>query len=263
MTGMQVLEVQTRPFHRLRFLNAGKRGGREVEHLPFVTGKVDVLPAGLEALLLTSDLQGVVKGWDGTSHLLGEALVAEYRLLADAGRVPSATRVGVILAGDFYSAPSGDVRGASGDVSGVWQAFASAFAQVVGVQGNHDTFGEGHKTAGNVDLLDVDGVNLLDLHVAGVGGVMGDPLKPLRREETDYLAAVELVLEYRPNILVLHEAPSGGCGQRGKDALTRLLQPHPQVVTVCGHVHWDEPLCRLPGGHTILNVDKRVILLKA
>jgi hypothetical protein len=53
-------------------------------------------------------------------------------------RVPTSL---AILAGDLYSAPGGDVRGATGDLRSVWSAFADAFAWVVGVAGNHDLFG--------------------------------------------------------------------------------------------------------------------------
>ena len=61
---MRLLSLQERPFHRVRFLNAAKRGGTETGHLPFLRGQVDRLPGGLDALLLTGDLQGVMRDWN-------------------------------------------------------------------------------------------------------------------------------------------------------------------------------------------------------
>ena len=50
--------------------------------------------------------------------------------------------IGVLLAGDFYTVPALDRRGGSGDVTAVWKAFGDESSWVVGVPGNHDTFGE-------------------------------------------------------------------------------------------------------------------------
>ena len=49
--------------------------------------------------------------------------------------------IGVLLAGDLYTVPALDRRGGSGDVTAVWRAFGDEFSWVVGVAGNHDTFG--------------------------------------------------------------------------------------------------------------------------
>lgn len=257
---MRLLRLQERPFHRVRFLNAAKRGGTETGHLPFLRGQVDRLPGGLDALLLTGDLQGVVRDWNG-SRLLGLEVVTACASLAEAGLLPDLRRIGVMLAGDLYAAPGGDVRGASGNVTPVWAAFAEAFAWVVGVQGNHDTFDPHPDTLERAHLLDVDGVTLSGLHVAEVGGVIGDPARPARRTEADYLAGVALTLDHRPDVLLLHQAPALGTAQRGDEALSLLLRASPPLMTVCGHVHWDQPLGHLPGGASVLNVDKRVIVL--
>ncbi len=73
-------------------------------------------------------------------RLLGEWLP---QILAESilpGLPLPAGRVGVLLAGDFYTVPSLDKRGGSGDVDSVWQAFGEHFHWVVGVAGNHDTY---------------------------------------------------------------------------------------------------------------------------
>ncbi|GGL08926.1 metallophosphoesterase [Deinococcus radiotolerans] len=257
---MRLLSLRDRPFHRIRFLNAAKWGGTETGHLPFLRGQVDALPNGLDAMLLTGDLQGVVQDWS-ESRLLGLEVVTALAALAAEGRVPPPDRTGVLLAGDLYAAPGGDVRGATGNVAPVWAAFAGAFAWVAGVQGNHDTFDPHPDTLAGAHLLDVLGVTLSGLHVVGVGGVIGDPARPIRRTEADYLAGVTLTLEHCPDVLLLHQAPEMSASQQGDEALSRVLRASPPPLTVCGHVHWAEPLDRLPGGEAVLNVDKRVVVL--
>ncbi|MGL4609879.1 MAG: metallophosphoesterase family protein [Trueperaceae bacterium] len=264
---MAILELETKPFHRIQFMNAGKRGGTVSEMLPLLRGRVDKLPDGLEALLLTSDLQGVVNVWQprGT-RLLGEALATEYAMLAEEGTVPWPEKTGVILAGDFYSAPGGDERGASGDVRAVWQAFAERFRWVVGVEGNHDRFGTSKERDAlmrlpNVHLLENDVVKLDNIVIAGVSGIIGDPSKPARRDEVEFVAALELVLEESPDILILHQGPNGHKQQRGSDLVREILLLQPPKLTVCGHVHWEEPLARMGEDSQVLNVDSRAVLL--
>lgn len=105
---------------------------------------VEILPDGLSAIIITSDLQGRehFKHQTGPQlRLLGEWLP---QVLADSilpGISLPAGRIGVLLAGDFYTVSSLDKRGGSGDVDSVWQAFGEHFDWVVGVAGNHDTFG--------------------------------------------------------------------------------------------------------------------------
>lgn len=70
-----------------------------------------------------------------------------------------------------------------------------------------------------------------------------------------------LALERLPDVLLLHHSPAMGTAQRGDEALSRVLRASPPPLTVCGHVHWDEPLGHLPGGASVLNVDKRVVIL--
>jgi hypothetical protein len=39
-----------------------------------------------------------------------------------------------------------------------------------------------------------------------------------------------------------------------------VIDEHATPLTICGHFHWESPLCGRPGGQ-ILNVDFRVIVL--
>ena len=261
---MRILELDPHPIHRIAFLNAGKRGGVVSEMLPILRGRVDELPAGLAALLLTSDLQGVVRQGPSQNILLGEALAEEYQKLGEQGLVPPLETTGVVLAGDYYSAPGGDVRGASGDVRAVWLAFARRFRWVVGVQGNHDRFGSEEQQQAlsqqpNLHLLDYGCVELDGLRIGGVGGVIGDPQKPTRRSEHDFIAALGLTLEQRPDLLILHQGPQEDSSQRGYEAVAQCINSHLVPLTVCGHVHWDNPLAN--GPNQVLNVDSRAVLL--
>jgi hypothetical protein len=63
-------------------------------------------------------------------------------------------------------------------------------------------------------------------------------------------------------VLVVHEGPAGGAGQRGSPVVGAALGGHDIPLVVCGHVHWDRPVCPRRGGH-VLNVDDRVVVLTA
>ena len=141
---MRIRHIDLRPFHRVRYLNAGRRGRVVSSVLEITRAQVDALPDGVDAIIVASDLQGVVpNSWRarGANVLLGVELACEMAALADDGELPYPERTGVILAGDLYSAPAGNVRGATGDVREVWLAWAERYRWVCGVQGNHDLFG--------------------------------------------------------------------------------------------------------------------------
>ena len=264
---MQIVSLQKKPIHRIQFLNAAKGGGVKSQILSIIQGRVDKMPTGLKAILLTSDLQGVVQVWQlGKTRLLGEELANEYIKLSEQGIVPQPGKTGVILAGDFYSAPDGAKRGASGDVRTVWQAFADNFRWVAGVQGNHDRFGSKQEKQKLVDhpkinLFDYESVTLDNLCLGGVSGIIGDPAKPGRREESNFLSGLELVLESAPDILILHQGPNGGELQPGNELVKETIMKNSVPLIVCGHVHWDEELATIGQSTQIINVDSRAIVL--
>lgn len=259
---MQILSINPQPFHQTPFLNAGRNGGTVRERLPWLRGTVAELPAELDALLITSDLQG--RGVSGAPRpLQGEVVAAEYAQNCAAWGLPQPGRVGVLLSGDYYAAPAADKRGATGDVFPVWQAFAQTFAWVVGVLGNHDTLSN-HDTLATVPaggtLLEAEAVQKGGLCIGGVSGIVGNPRRHARHEWPDYAERVALALAYAPDILLLHTPPHISDTQRGEAALLPLLA-RPHLLTVCGHVHWETPLATLPNGAQVLNVDSRVVLL--
>lgn len=263
---MRPLGADPEPLASIMYRRARAGGGSESASLPVERLRVDAVPEGCRAVLVTGDLQGMASSpYGGNPVLLGVALADYLSVWAAAGLVPDPGKIGVLLTGDLYSASSADVRGASGDVSDVWLAFASAgCAFVVGIAGNHDEISAPQLAAFGPDvrLLDGDRSTVGGMDLAGCGGVVGDPSRPHRRTEAVFLATVKALTTPPPAVLLLHEGPAGDePAQRGNPAVRALLRRRPPALTVCGHVGWERPLARLGDGH-ILNVDGRAILLE-
>jgi hypothetical protein len=71
------------------------------------------------------------------------------------------------------------------------------------------------------------------------------------------------VLAARADLLVLHHGPDARRGElRGHPEVRRALDGSGELLVVCGHVFWPEPLTDLRGGAQVLNVDGRVVLLE-
>jgi hypothetical protein len=249
----------------LGYQQARSGGGTETVRLEVGRLGVARVPDGCDAVLVTGDLQGVAPSpWGGPPVLLGVALADYLEVWAQQGLLPRPDRLGVILAGDLYSAPQADRRGASGEVGDVWLAFAAAGCPlIVGVAGNHDVLpaDDLRELASVATLLDGAWVDRGGFRLAGVGGIIGDPHRPGRRGERPQLAAISAVLADDPDVLVLHEGPPGDQGsQPGNVELGVRLRGNAPALTVCGHVHWNAPLARLGDGH-VLNVDGRAVLL--
>ncbi|MFZ5442177.1 MAG: metallophosphoesterase [Myxococcota bacterium] len=250
--GLTIHHLDEEPGHRVRVLNARPGGGAETAFVPVLRGVVDGLPEPLEGLVLASDLQGVAPDDEGRLELCSVAVVDALVQLELDGAVPPLAACGAVLAGDLYSVPDATKRGGFGDVASAWRAFARRCAWVAGVAGNHDDV---RRLPAEAVLLDGDVRELGGLRVGGVGRICGNPAKPGRRDEAHQLAAIALVKEAAPDLLVLHEGPAGGQAQRGHPAI-----PLVPGLTVCGHVHWERPWYRHAHGD-VLNVEGRVVVL--
>lgn len=262
---MRVLNGKLEPVTQVRYRRARRGGGTESALLTVETLRVDSLPEGVDAVVLTGDLQGIAPSpYGGEDVLLGIALADHMAVWADNGMLPRPDRVGVVLAGDLYSAPRANRRGASGEVADVWLAFAAAgCAWIVGVAGNHDlvTAEEVAGLGGVAALLDGDVVEYGGVRFGGVSGVIGDPRRTDRRAEAEFLAQLDAVAKAAPDVLVLHEGPPGvRREQAGNPLIGERLIDAGTLLTVCGHLHWDRPLARLGAGH-VVNVDDRVVVL--
>ncbi|GMT99890.1 metallophosphoesterase [Corallococcus caeni] len=267
---MRILAVDDKPLHEWWYLNAAPRGGSRAERLPLLRGQVDALPGDLEAVIALSDLQGMAPHalQDGAAALLGEVVADELAMMGEAGDLPPASRIGIVLAGDLFSNSTADERGASGDVRSVWSAFTRNFRWVVGVAGNHDTFGPARERERfflepGRELLDGGVVAPDGLTVGGVSYIIGRPDKLNRREQSAQLERIEAVLLQDPEVLVLHEGPDApGTGLRGSAVIREAVEPWSRLLVICGHCHWEVPLVTLASGTQVLNVDARAVLLQ-
>jgi hypothetical protein len=260
---LSIIQLKPDPIHHLCYQNVAK-GNRGVEEVlwPFYEGEAD-LPFGLDALLLISDLQGVVDG-----KLMGPAVFKECRrLLPSLGCSPD--KAGLILCGDLYSDVTLKERGGTGNVLPVWEAASKGFRWVAGVAGNHDLFGtdaerERFFREGRRSLLDGEIVDYNRLRIAGVCGVIGDPKKPHRRRSGDQQALIRKMIDEKPDLLVLHEGPDhpNVNGRSGHADVRSALEAGPPVTVVCGHCPWpgSEPLT-LKNGTRVLNVEGKTLIL--
>jgi Icc-related predicted phosphoesterase len=273
---MRITDWSFQPIHEVPFLNARPGGGScEERVLAITTAKISGLPEPLAGLVLTADLQGREllpptnrQRRAGTHRpregrrLLGEVAAEQLRRLSDRGELPEASRLGVVLAGDFWSEPGCTRRGGLGKVGPVWSAFGGASRWVAGVLGNHDQYEySGSASGSKIALLDGNTVELDGFRVGGVGGIIGDSFKPRRKSEHRYLELLEGILVSQPDLVVLHEPPEGTdpvC--RGKSVIRDCLLRHPPTLLVCGHCHWPRPLDTLPNGTQVCNVDSRLIV---
>lgn len=273
MGSIRITDVAVAPLHSIPYRFPEINGGIGVSQFPLFAVGVAGLPSNVAGILVMSDLQGREIKLDSTSResrLLGEVVAEEFAVLTELGVLPSADSIGVLLAGDFHVDSDLAGRGGKGDVRHVWRAFRDAFRWVGGVPGNHDRFEDGLDASfpfgreTRINFLDPGVVELDGIRIAGVGGVVGNPSRPYRREEKELLRAIVTVSDSHPDVLVLHEGPAGRSPfQHGNAAIRDLLEDLPPMVVVCGHSHWeDHRPCLLTNGTQILNTDARAFLLR-
>ena len=272
---MKILSIADTPLAQIRYLNVSP--GRKVvaEGLPILLGKVDKLPAGLQALVAAADLQGYeyanYKHGD-CPRLLGEVVAESISDLASKGSLPPHGNVGILLAGDMYARPQMDRRGGSGDVRPVWRAFRDAgFRFVCGVAGNHDLFSDNSSRADFINFTSEEGIIMLDgqvavidtLRIGGVSGVVGNPAKPWRRDEQTMVRVTEDLLLENLDVLICHDGPGfPQSGLTGWESIASALESiNKPLLVIRGHSHWDVPMVEMECGTQILNVDGRVVVL--
>jgi predicted phosphodiesterase len=196
-------------------------------------------------------------------------LADEPSLLEKHEKIPSLASTGVVLAGDLDVRENLDCRGGSGDVLAVWKAFERRCRWAVGVAGNHDSFGSKPRRGidpgdlrrqPNIHFLDGSMVELDGLKIAGLSGIVGNPRRPFRRRESDYVDAVSKLRQSRPDILIWHDGPEvPQFGFQGNSAVREALEKERSMLVICGHSHWESPLALLNNGTQIVNVGGRVI----
>lgn len=264
------IEVARDPILKIDYENVAPRRMLRTEALPILTARASGFPAGIDAIVATSDLQGHVRS-GRELRLLGNHLAGELETLAANGMLPELDRVGVILAGDLFAHPTQDRRGGSGDVRSVWQAFADRCRWVAGVAGNHDTFGPVGSLPDfrrlnrqpNIHLLDGDCIMLDGLRIAGLSGIVGGSARPLRRREAEFAAEVGRLAALGSDIIIMHDGPGDADIElKGWKSVREVLERSRPTLVVRGHRRSRSPLATLGNGAQVLNVHARFVVLR-
>ena len=267
---MRITNFESEPIETIPFLNAGRRPrDYRTEALPIHRATVAGLPDELDGLVACADLQGretFQSSGGRMPRLLGEVIPAMLaEMLGQRGFHPK--RMGVLLAGDFYTVPGLDRRGGSGDVTEVWRCFADEFGFVVGVAGNHDEFADSDRNGfpcftSPLHFLDGHVVDVEGLRIGGVSGIIGNPRRAWRRTEEQFSETFVAVASQSPDLIVMHDGPDDPVGrQRGAAPIRQWIEQMPPSLIVRGHCHWKQPNVNYASGHQVLNVDSRVAFL--
>ncbi|UOQ53966.1 metallophosphoesterase family protein [Hymenobacter cellulosivorans] len=264
MTRLQIASVCPTPLEAISYWTTAPNETEPSEQqLPIYTGTIRGLPETVSALVVASDLQGVVPAED-EDVLLGEVVV-DYLELLYALYFPGLAkeRTLALLCGDLYTNKAR--RGASGNPISVWNKFNAAFGRTIGIAGNHDDFGPAiHQVQAlnKASFLTQGMVHQHGLAVAGISGIIGRPDKNFRLPEAAYLRAVAALLQGQPDILLTHLSPAiAEKGLQGEEQLTAVLTKGDPTLVFCGHSHWPgtQPEI-LANGTQVLNVDSKVFL---
>ncbi|NGZ74259.1 metallophosphoesterase family protein [Saccharibacillus alkalitolerans] len=269
---MRIVRLDHEPADVVPYLSAASGGGIVSAVLPVHTGTIDGLPAGLDALIVASDLQGACAAGlpgspdtEGLSRLLGEELAERLELLlrVEFPEVDLQKSL-ALLCGDLYADPA--VRGSSGDPLPVWRAFARSFGAVAGVAGNHDLLPPG----GEEELDGAEGIvffgspgvrEAAGARIGGIGGITGRSGRPNRMPEERFLRELRRLLARGPDILLMHQGPDiPAQALRGHEGVRERIENGPPLLLCCGHVHWERPLAEL-GTAQVLNADGRAFVL--
>ncbi|MDP4198244.1 MAG: hypothetical protein Q8922_04995 [Bacteroidota bacterium] len=221
------------------------------------------LPEGIEAIVCTSDLQGVHSSPASKQNILsGVHVASSLRQYFELHEYANPQKTLAVLAGDFYTELNLGGRGGFGYADEVWQAFASAFGHVVGVAGNHDDFRltlrDGYP---NLHLLHDEDRRSCGLKIDGIGGIIGHSTKlPMRHSEAAFTAMFHRQFGAQLDILVMHDNP-----ERFDPFFSGLSQlavgtSSPPVI-IFGHRKLREPLRELENGVQLLSVNERVVIL--
>ncbi|BAY12776.1 metallophosphoesterase family protein [Calothrix sp. NIES-2098] len=267
---MQIISISNLPIHQIQYLTAATGGvGAIARSIPILLAEADYLPNNLEAIIVTSDLQGIDPK---NQQLLSYLAIEELEKLAEIGKIPSLKNTGMILAGDLY-AEVNRRGGVVGDVREIWLAFNRRFRWVAGVAGNHDSFGntplefQSFQQHRNIYYLDGEIKRNGDLSLAGISGIIGKKGKPFRRPEKEFLKIIRLLVKQSPDILILHEGPNDPQGNLvGQESIRRELEKiniTNNLLVICGHSYWKVPMIVLENGIQVLKADGRVIVIQA
>ncbi|MCH2042973.1 MAG: metallophosphoesterase [Saprospiraceae bacterium] len=270
---MYITEISSRPIDQLPYLSAApgtrKYLRKQVENpcLPILVGRIKGLPKTLDAIVVTSDLQGRMSF--GTNALLLGEVLPNYLCESIKKNLPQLRpeNIGIILCGDYYAVL--EARGGLGDVRVVWKRFNEYFKWVVGVAGNHDSFGkamefEQFKKLAGIHYIQHEQTQVEGLNIAGISGIMGNKYKPQRVPRRDFERYFYDLAQQKPDLFLLHQSPSKPNARNSGEVDIQLwLEQLAPTLYCCGHRHWTDPLYEYKNGAQVLNVDKRAVILIA
>jgi hypothetical protein len=235
--------------------------------LPFYSAVVDELPDGLDLIIATGDLQGVVRNDEHATGgaALGIELASTLVRLQREGALPQKDRTAILLTGDLQ--PSAGVE----DVTGVWFALSAACSWIAGVAGNHDAFDGISEPieAGlamlcpNLFLLQEAIARIGSLVIGGRSGIAsGDRVGDLACLERDFASAVGALVQERPDIMLMHDGPNvAGTELAGWPAVRAAIEAAPPTLVFRGHDSWPRRMATLNNGTQVVNVEGAVALL--
>jgi hypothetical protein len=103
-----------------------------------------------------------------------------------------------------------------------------------------------------------------DLRIAGLSGIIGNPLKPFRMNELTFVKAIQNLKSQKPDIFIMHQ--DSDAMALSKDVTGHLIDAtlgnKAEMLVICGHKYWEEPLRTPDNGIQILNVNERVVFLR-
>jgi len=263
MPKIHLSEISASPIEYIPYLSIPE-GSQEAQQqlLPILTGRVQGLPNSIHAIILASDLQGVML--DDPTRLLGEGAAEVLSLLLDIS-FPHIDKnnVVVLLGGDLYADLSR--RGQGGDPTPVWQAFSHAFGYTVGIGGNHDHLETGWDHLTSYDkrcqFLHHDIIEIEGIRIAGLSGIIGRPDKNFRWTPAAYTQALTTLLRKDPDIILTHLSPQLPT-HPGEPLLLNVIEKRlSSPLWCCGHVHWPAPGIVRHQDVTFVNVDARMLVL--
>ena len=236
------------------------------KEMPIYLGEFDNDKSNLDFLVICSDLQGAIEK-DGEYKLIGEELPDFLKLLIEIELTETENpEIGVLLCGDLYT--SLGKRGSSGDVREVWKEFKNNFDWVIGVAGNHDRFGtpqekEEFKSTENIYLLHKEIIEIANLKIGGISGIIGRGDKTNRVDEKEYLKNLKSLLKKELDFLLLHETPDFPKLELiGNPKIREAIQKGGKSNICCGHCHWEKTLIEFENKSTVMNIDSKVVILK-
>ncbi|WP_044208757.1 metallophosphoesterase [Flammeovirga sp. OC4] len=258
--------LETYPYLEVGSRSIGQNNSPEILHkiLPIYFGEYENVNTDIDLLIITSDLQGIAEE-NGQKYLLGEKLPSFLKTLIEI-ELPKCKKIGVLLCGDLYT--SLEKRGASGDVRKVWEEFNNYFEWVVGIAGNHDTFGnesekEQFKSQENIHILHKEKIALNGMKIGGISGIIGRKDKVNRVQESDFLNGLTKLSQHELDFILIHETPDFPKNNEiGNSKIREHIEKLNSIRICCGHCNWDNSLANFDNGTQILNVDSKVILMK-